>query len=174
METVYIKQNQRKQLGITLIAAFMWAICLIILYNGIKRNLLYELIWGSIGLVFFSICFVYIIRHLIKPKDLVIIDEKGVTDASTMLAVGFVSWSDVEKVERVRVTNEEFVGVYLHPEDADILKKRLPKSKAKNIEMNQMMKWPEININVKSAEQSIEEVERILKTYLEAYKNKAC
>ena len=66
------------------------------------------------GAAFFGFCFIFIIS---KPKELLIADEKGITDRSSAIALGFIPWSDVASIRLCLFMEQKFIEVELKNED---------------------------------------------------------
>jgi hypothetical protein len=66
---------------------------------------------GLVGLVFFGVCAIYAIYRLFVPKPSLIINEKGITDDSSAISFGFLSWDEIEKIYISNVMNQAFLSI---------------------------------------------------------------
>ena len=169
MNRVVIKQNQFKTLWLLLIGCILDATCIWLLHiNLSKRDFLYV----AFGSVFFAVCVLYILYRLIKPRDVLVIASDGFTDASSSGSVGFVPWSNVEriyigkvKIPRAR-PDEEFICVTLHNTEAVL--SELPSYKRFGMEFNISAGNAPIMIGFRLASESIETVFPMMQEYYEA------
>lgn len=70
-----------------------------------------------IGFLFFGYCFFFLLKRAKAQKDILIVDEKGITDNSSALAFGFIPWSDVEKIYIDSVMGNYFIEIVLKNEE---------------------------------------------------------
>ena len=67
--------------------------------------------WGLIAILFFGLCALFILRMLFCNKPALIVDEHGITDNSSAIAIGFIPWKDIETFTLMNVTTETFIKV---------------------------------------------------------------
>lgn len=169
MNGVVIKQSQFKILWLLLLSGIMVAAGVWITY--LKRI---SLVTGIICIAIFAIVFMYLLYRLLSPRDILVIDSDGFTDASTYLGVGFVPWSNVKDiyVGKVRVqvrmarTNKEFICVTLH--DADAVLSSLSAFKRSIIKMDMSLGYEPVMINLVLSWEKRDAVLKLMKEYHEA------
>lgn len=66
---------------------------------------------GICGMVFFGATTIYVIYRLFKYKYMLVIESNGFVDYSTMIALGFVAWEDVESINIYSIAKQKIVGV---------------------------------------------------------------
>jgi hypothetical protein len=54
---------------------------------------------GTIGILFFGLCFTYLIYRTIFPRPAVILTNEGIIDHSTLLSTGLIKWEDIKEVK---------------------------------------------------------------------------
>ena len=77
----------------------------------------------EVAKVFFAVCAAFclysaviFIKRLINYKPLIILDESGFTDNSGAEPIGFIPWSDVERIYMVTMKHNKLIQVELfHP-----------------------------------------------------------
>lgn len=79
-------------------------------------NLLGVLAW--IGLAFFIPATTYAVVRAVRPHVSLRLTPEGLTDDSSLSAVGFVPWHQVSGVGTTEISGSRLVGVYLHDPDA--------------------------------------------------------
>ena len=51
-----------------------------------------------LGIILFGWCLFYSLKRLFTAGVVLIVDEKGITDNSSAIAVGFIGWLDIEDI----------------------------------------------------------------------------
>ncbi|WP_242258262.1 STM3941 family protein [Streptococcus thoraltensis] len=77
---------------------------------------------GLPSIAFFGIFLVIYTKKIFSPRPLLIIDEQGITDNSSALAIGFIPWKDIENVELRHMLNQTFISVEVKSHDAYLAK----------------------------------------------------
>lgn len=80
-----------------------------------------------VGVPFFLVCGVCYGRRLVSPSPTLRIDASGVYDASSLTAVGFVPWEDVDGVAFESVTGQTLLRVRVSNWDAHLDRVSRPK-----------------------------------------------
>ncbi|TWR24571.1 hypothetical protein FPZ42_15855 [Mucilaginibacter achroorhodeus] len=75
---------------------------------------------GIVCTVFFGVVALYIVSKLFDARPGMIIDNDGLTDNSSMFAVGFVPWEDVLGFNVVNVASQKFIMVLVDDPDGYI------------------------------------------------------
>ena len=70
-----------------------------------------------IGFLFFGYCSFYYLKRAKSGKDILIVDEKGVTDNSSALAFGFIPWMDIDNIYIDSSMGNEFIELVLNNEE---------------------------------------------------------
>lgn len=70
-----------------------------------------------IGFLFFGCCFLYILKRAKSGKDILIVDEKGITDNSSALAFGFIPWTDIDDIYIDSDMGNQFIELVLNNEE---------------------------------------------------------
>ena len=114
---------------------------------------------GIIGVIFFGLCLLFIAYSLIKPKDILIINEKGFTDNSTIKSIGFISWDFVDDIYIFNFLDQKFISVKIKESSNIKIPKIDPFSKA------------EINITLNSTNENYDEVFENMQSFLYEYRS---
>ena len=73
-----------------------------------------KMVVGLGSILFFGFIAVLSVKRLVsKNKDAVIITDLGITDQASPAAVGFIPWTDITGVMKVKVFTQEFVVLML-------------------------------------------------------------
>lgn len=77
---------------------------------------------GAASIIFFGICAVLYCKRLTKTEPILIVDEQGITDNSSALALGFVPWGDVKSIDIAEVNAsfgviEKFININVTDEE---------------------------------------------------------
>lgn len=148
---VIVYQSKLKQLGLLLLGLGMVVLSLFVAFAGSIESNYLILILGIFSVLFFGICDIYILKQLIKGKELVILTDDGFYDYSSAIATNdlLVSWSDVDRIQSKQVINQTFVSIYLKTPDKYL--SQLSSYKQKLIAANIEMGLGEINIVLQNA-----------------------
>lgn len=69
-------------------------------------------------IVFFGYAMIFMIKKLQEDEPGLIIDETGITDRSSSIAVGHIPWSDIQKFTIASVMNQKFLMIVVkNPND---------------------------------------------------------
>lgn len=171
MDRVVIKQSTEKTLWLSLLTGIMLA-------AGISETY-YKRISFATG-IFCIACagfaFVYLLYRLLNPRDMLVIDSEGFTDASTYLGVGFVPWSNVKRiyVDRIPIygshgillAKKEHIFIELH--DIDEVLSNLSDSQRSIINVNMSLGYGPIMINLDLSSAKRDDVLKMMKEYHES------
>lgn len=103
---------------------------------------------GIFPCLFFVLGFVYFTLRLIKRKPILIVDDKGITDNSSAISVGFIPWEDVEDIVMDECLGNEFIEIKLVDEEKYI--KRLSDLSKKAVIANKKMGHEAVCITLNS------------------------
>lgn len=154
MEKEYVVyQSKGKQLGLSLLGLFMVLMSIFVFIAGIMeaRGLWLFTGIGLIGLLFFGLCELYIIKQLFVGKKLVVVTPEGFYDFSSATSTKdqMIPWNQVARIENKSILNQSFVSVYLKEPEQFLANVSTLQRKA--IAANVKMGFGEININLQSA-----------------------
>lgn len=91
----------------------------------------------AFGFLFFMYIFLYLLKRAKQGKDILIVDEKGITDNSSALSIGFIPWQDIDGIYIDSIYGNAFIEIVLHNEEQYI--NRLTKLKRKAVCANKKM-----------------------------------
>lgn len=111
-------RGQRLKLAIfgVLMVAASWALLLLPAVRVGSVNILAVVGW--VGLVFFIPATTYAVVRAVQSPVSLRLDPTGLSDGSSVSAVGFVPWDDVSGVGTSEISGSRLVGIYLHDPDA--------------------------------------------------------
>ncbi|MGT2832276.1 STM3941 family protein [Streptococcus halotolerans] len=101
---------------------------------------------GLLSIAFFGFCLVMYIKRIFRTHPLLIIDEQGITDHSSALAIGFIPWKDIENIEIRHMFNQIFISVEVTSHEA-YLAKMTPLQRHAT-KANLKMGYPLVNITL--------------------------
>ena len=120
---------------------------------------------GLSGFVFFSICTFFILKVKFKNRNILVINNEGITDNSTALALGFIPWSDVKYMRIGFVGSQKFIDVGIRNEALYL--ERLNRWQRKVIKINQKMGFSMVAINLTFTGYKPEDVLSIMQGFFE-------
>jgi hypothetical protein len=74
-------------------------------------------VFMAFGFLFFGYCFYNILKKAKSKKDILIVDEKGITDNSSAFAFGFIPWKDIDDIYIASVTGNQFIELVINNEE---------------------------------------------------------
>lgn len=105
---------------------------------------LFAILIGLLSIAFFGWGFIILIKRIFTSYSLLIVDEQGMTDHSSALALGFVPWEDIENVQLRHMLNQTFISVSVKDQEAYLAKMSTLQRNA--TKANLKMGYPLINI----------------------------
>jgi len=129
--------------------------------SPIMRSSVFIRILGIAGVVFFGLCFVFLLKAISFNKIGLSIDQYGITDNTNATSVGLVEWADITGIAKKQVMSSKFLILYVHNPQKYI-------NKAKNIvakramEINYKTYGSPISIISNSLKISVNDLEKLL------------
>jgi hypothetical protein len=122
---------------------------------------------GASSIIFFGACVLYAITKLYDDKPGLIIDSRGITDNSSGVAAGLVTWESITYIEENVIKGQKFIAVGV--ENPKRLIER--QSGLKRIFMNMNYKYYKTPIHISAISLKIEydKLRALLKDNLEKY-----
>ena len=116
---------------------------------------------GIASVIFFGICFVWILRKFFNDKIGLRIDETGISDNSSGVSVGLISWNDITGVETYQVYSTKFI-VLLTDQPEKYIGKATNGLMKKAMQANNKMCGSPLTINSNSLKIRYQELEQLL------------
>lgn len=106
----------------------------------------FAILIGLFSIIFFGWGFIILIKRIFTSHSLLIVDEQGMTDHSSALALGFVPWEDIENIQLRHMLNQTFISVSVKDQEAYLAKMSTLQRNA--TKANLKMGYPLINITL--------------------------
>lgn len=167
MGKIVIKEKKEKYRKTLIYGILMFLASISLVWIGTTGSGVLYTIVGCMGTIFFGVCLLQILKRMVYPKPLLTIDDNGIEDSSSSMALGFIPYDEIERFEIVRVgVSNPFIGVQLKNEEDYI--KKLSKMKQRVVKSNHNMGFPSFSIRVDTADnRNIDEIFQLLKSKLE-------
>ena len=156
-----IYESQKKSYIVSLLAAIILLIgSILLLFTG-------AIIIGIIGVLFFGSCLVFIIKKILSNSTIeVIVDKEGITDNSSAISLGFMSWEDIEQISIAEFNGDRYIQIHLKDEKKYL--KKISMFKRIIVKLNKKMGFEvaliSYNLTGIVPEQFIQAVEEYLNT----------
>jgi hypothetical protein len=170
MEDVVIRQSKRKLIKLIVLNIFILAICLLCILIGTFEHELFPLVIGIIGLTFFGFCFLFFIQRLMRPKEILIINDNGIIDHSSATSIGAVSWEEIDSFYRRNILSNSFICVKLKDENQTL--SRLKPWKIRLLKLNTPVGCEPVSITLDTADAEFTSVLNTLQRKLQEYNEK--
>lgn len=175
MKEIVIRRSFKKQLNLTFMATLMVLLSLFVFVMAPEitgNNILLGLMMavGFVGVIFFSICLIYIIYRLLKAKDILKIDKNGFLDKSSFISGGYILWDDVKSISGYTSMGQKYIGVEL--KDGGKFLKSLPMVKRVLLKLNLKLGYPTVLINLNSSKVDYSETLTNMVKFFEMWKLK--
>jgi len=115
---------------------------------------------SAFGVVFFALCTLAIIKVRFKNRNVLIVNNEGITDYSSSIALGFIPWSDVEELYITKVNDVKFIEVAIKNEERYL--EKLKGWQRKAIGINRKMGQQVVLINLTFTGHDPEEVLNVM------------
>lgn len=137
-----------------------------ILYRGLDPLIFYFFGVASILLGLGGIASA--IKILFSKKIGLILDSRGITDNSSNMSVGLIEWADIVEIKMGQVDYLKFLYIYVKDPEKYIQKKKFSRFMMR---LNMNMTGTPLYISSISLKCSFKELERIVYSEFEKYKN---
>jgi hypothetical protein len=118
---------------------------------------------GGIAIVFFGVIALYIVSKLFDTGPGFIIDDDGITDNSSMFAVGFVPWEDVTDIKSIKVSGQNIIMIMVT--DADGYIRRQPNALARRTaSLNNRMYGSPVAVSANALRMNFDELYKLITT----------
>lgn len=141
---------------------------LFITFDG-EVNWAYRII-GLICVLFFGMCFVFIVKQLFSKKPALLIDEVGITDWSSGIQVGLIKWEEIEDTRLIVYSGQKFLAIYTY--DQDLIINRTNGLRKIAYKMNKALIDSQINIAYKNIQCDEDELIEQINYYRDKYDEK--
>ena len=123
---------------------------------------------GASSIIFFGVCVLYMILKIFDDKPGLIIDSKGITDNSSGIAAGLITWESIKQIEKKYIKGQSFIAIKVANPNRYIERE----SGIKRIIMNMNLKMYEtpIYISANSLKIEYDELWSLLNSKMEEYK----
>ncbi len=125
---------------------------------------------GLFSLIIFVGIAIILLKHLLDNKSGLIISKRGIVDNSSLLSIGFISWSDISDIKISNINNQKSV-IFIFNNPQDYIKSVSNKLKRKVMEMNYKDTGYPISITTRSLKTSYRNLQELLTTQMNNYKS---
>lgn len=154
--TVALYPSRTKTGGLACLAALFVAIgCFMIAGDEVFPRII-----GFLCVFFFGICFLYLAYRTMKRQPSLLIDDEGVTDNSSYIGGGRLTWQDIRAVRLYDYMGQRMIGLELH--DPQALYDRQSGFKRLLLKANKGLVKPQVNIPQAGLALPIEQVYDLL------------
>ncbi|MDY3024821.1 STM3941 family protein [Streptococcus hyovaginalis] len=101
---------------------------------------------GLFSIAFFGWCFIIFVKRIFNNQPLLMVDQHGITDHSSALALGFVPWQDIENIQLRHMLNQTFISVSV--KDQEVYLAKMSSLQRNASKTNLKMGYPLINISL--------------------------
>lgn len=145
-----VKQKKQGNVGYIFLATLMTLLCLLLVfvdYSGggsgimgfvVSHAITLYILKGimAFGALFFGYATYFLFRRALGGKDILIVDENGVTDNSSAVALGFIPWQDIKDIHLRSTLGNYFIELELFDEEKYLKRLKGIKKLAVKINLN--------------------------------------
>jgi hypothetical protein len=125
---------------------------------------------GIIGIIFFGIAGIYVLKKLFDKKIGLIIDSNGITDNSNASSIGLIEWNDILDIRTEQVMSTKFLLIDIeNPEK--YIKKAKSGMKANLMRSNMKMYGTPLSITSNTLKYNFGELQKLIQTEFKRNKN---
>ncbi|MDR3259547.1 MAG: hypothetical protein LBT51_08075 [Fusobacteriaceae bacterium] len=138
-------------------------------YEIIDFDIFYIIV-GLIGIIFFGICDVFVIKSLLKKEMGLVIDCYGITDNTSGISIGHIPWENIIEINRMNISKQKMVIIIVSNPKEYINRQTNPISR-KAAEANYRMYGSPIFISSNTLKCDFIKLNTVLHEEFEKYKN---
>ena len=169
MKEIIIEEQKSLLMKRVKVATLMVIASVAVLVLGFVDNVLIMKLLGIAATLYFLLCLVVLVKRVFNRKPLLVITEESITDSSSALSLGEVSFAEIERFEIVNVYGQRTIGIV--PADTEQFMERLTKSQKKNAKLCVDRGYPPVSLRVDTAkDMTIEDIFALLEKRLAEYK----
>lgn len=101
---------------------------------------------GLFAIAFFGWGFIIFVKRIFNNQPLLMVDQHGITDHSSALALGFIPWQDIENIQLRHMLNQTFISVSV--KDQEVYLAKMSSLQRNASKTNLKMGYPLINISL--------------------------
>ncbi|MBW8351286.1 hypothetical protein K0H71_17860 [Bacillus sp. IITD106] len=120
-----------------------------------------------VGIPFFSLCTVYLLYRLVKPKPSLRIDKDGIDENASFVGVGQIRWDEIERIVMYSMMGQKMIGII--PKDFESILERQTGVKRALLSMNKKKEIP-ISIPQNTSDVPLETVLEFVEQFIEQEK----
>ncbi|WP_048600430.1 STM3941 family protein [Rubeoparvulum massiliense] len=165
-----IYPSNRKMLGLGLVSLIFCALGAFFLW-GIEEegsSQLYFNVIGIVVLVFFGLCFIYLLSRLFVKKPAIIIREDGLFENASYVGAGLIPWEEIREVYIYEYMGQKMLGIETKDPDFALKKTKLNGFKKLLMKANKGLVKAQISIPQTTISVPLEELEESIKRYIQA------
>jgi len=138
---IIIKISRIKIIGLILLSMLfvvlgIWiAFYAPIVESGFLNNVVFRKSVGVLSILFFGAMGILISKKLFQDDYGIKINDNGIYDNSTTINSGLIKWENIEKIEKSRVVNQNFIRVIVN-NPTDFIDRQKNMLTRKNVETN--------------------------------------
>ncbi|WP_419027014.1 STM3941 family protein [Culturomica massiliensis] len=172
MSCIKIEQTKYKLIFLIVLAVVCMIGCIHLLTGDFEGSGLYDrLKWlvppmAISAILFLAGAIIYMIYRW--HKCILIIEDNGFTSYSTIAALGYIQWKNVENIIIFTVSEQKFIGVTVN--NIEELLNKAPWYAKKTTKINMAMGYPHVTISLQSAKEKPEEVVVMMNKYLDEWR----
>lgn len=154
-----IYQNKKGNIVYSVLSFIFVFISILSLFVHFDINIILEIIMKIIlffGVFFFGYAGIYFIIRMKKNKEMLIINNKGITDKTSAISLGFIPWEEIEEAYIGSSVGNEFIELKIKNEEKYL--KNLPFFKKLLINSNKKMGYEIVCITLNTTNYSVREV----------------
>lgn len=134
---------------------------------AILLTLLYPIFWLGLGLFSFGAVFSLLQAARSKSRPLLIVNEQGITDQSSLIALGFLPWEAIDTITLKPYLGQTFLSVSLKDNNRYLSKMNWFQKQA--CQANLKLGFPLVNIVLTASDQTTETVYQTILTQFGEY-----
>jgi len=125
---------------------------------------------GFVCVIFFGFAAITMLFRLFTKNPGLIINEKGIYDNSSALALGFIPWKDIREVKKITVNQNRFILIVVN-NPIDYLNKTTQWLKLRGLKMNFRYYDTPICISANSLQIKFDELYKLLGDNVNQFRN---
>jgi glucan phosphoethanolaminetransferase (alkaline phosphatase superfamily) len=171
-DKICIGLSKIKLVLVTLGAALLVAVGFLLLWISETQSYYppaFIKIVSIVSIAFFGICLIFLVFKLFDNKPGLVIDSSGITDNSSITAIGFIPWDTITSIKTIEVYQQKIIAIEV--KNPNHLIEKQSDLKKFWLKQNCNSFATPICINTNSLKIKFDELEKLIKEFWRKYKS---
>ena len=129
METadkVIVQKSYKKLFFLSIGCLIFITLGVIIIYSGWRHSHYYQLVIGTLTILFFTSIMFFVLRSILDKRPALILDRKGIDMSFGNSPIGLIEWSDINDIKISKTMSSKMILILLNSNEKYISRSKNP------------------------------------------------